>query len=89
LKISILKKIFFIGYFTYISNFIPFLSPPGNFYPILPAPASMRVFPYPPTHSYLPTLKFSYTEASMKPSQDQGTLFPLMSDKAILCYMGS
>jgi hypothetical protein len=39
-------------------------SPPGNPYPIPPPPASMRVFPYPPTHPLLPALALPYTGAS-------------------------
>ena len=31
---------------------------------ILPLPASVRVFPYPPTHSCLPALVFPYIGAS-------------------------
>jgi hypothetical protein len=52
--------------FIYISNIIPFPSshPLENSYPILPPPASMRVFPHPPTYSLLPTLAFLYTGAS-------------------------
>ena len=42
----------------------PFLvAPPETPYPILPLPASMKVFPHPPTHSHLPTLAFPYIGA--------------------------
>jgi hypothetical protein len=57
----------FIGYFLYLhfkcyplSQFAHLETP----YPILHPPASMRVFPHPPTYSCLPTLEFSYTGAS-------------------------
>ena len=33
-----------------------FLVPPETPYPILPPPASMRVFLHPPIHSHLPAL---------------------------------
>ena len=43
----------------------PFLvSPPQNLLSHSPPPASMRVLPYPPIHSYLPVLAFPYTGAS-------------------------
>jgi hypothetical protein len=45
----------------------------------------MRVFPSPHTHSHLSTLEFAYTGVFFGASQDQGSLLPLMSDKAILC----
>jgi hypothetical protein len=68
----------------------PFLTPPPrNPYPMHLPPASMRVFPYPPTHSWLPALELPNTGASIKPSQGQGPLLPRMHDKAILCYMCS
>jgi hypothetical protein len=53
---SHIYSLFKIGYFLYLqikcyplSRFLPL----GTFYPITPAPASMRVFP-PPTHTLLP-----------------------------------
>ena len=51
----------FIGYFLYLHfNCYPFSQfcplPSETSYPILPPPASMRVFLHPPTHSYLPAL---------------------------------
>ena len=40
----------------------PFLVPPPETpYPVPSPPASMRVFPHPPTHSHLPALAFPYT----------------------------
>jgi hypothetical protein len=64
--IKICYVIFLIGYFLYLHFKCYPLSqfPPGNPYPILPPPASMRMFPYPYTHSCLPTLTFPYTGAS-------------------------
>ena len=50
-------------------------------YSIPSYPASMRVFPYTPTHSHLTALAFPYA-GGIKPSQDQGPPFPLMPDKA-------
>ena len=52
-------------------------------YPL--SPASMRVFPHPPTSSRFQSS--NYPTLGIKPSQDQGPLFPLMPDKAILCYI--
>jgi hypothetical protein len=56
----------FIGYFLYLHfKYPPFpISPLEALYPIPPPPASMRVLPYPPTHSFLPTLAFPYIGAS-------------------------
>jgi hypothetical protein len=53
-------------FFIYISKVNPFLAypPPETLYPIPSRPASMRVFPNPPTHSLLPTLEFPNTGAS-------------------------
>ena len=69
----------------------PFQVPPSleTYYYSPPIPASMRMFPHLPTHSHLPTLEFPYTEASSQPSEDQGSLLPLMPNKTILCYMCS
>jgi hypothetical protein len=84
-------KIIFIGYYLYLHSKCYPLSRyhPKTPYPISPPPASIRVFPYPPTHSCHLALKFLYTGVSIEPSEDQGPLLPLMSDKAILCYMCS
>jgi hypothetical protein len=69
--------------YIYTSNVIPISSfPSGNPHPILPPPASMRVLPHPPPR--LSTLHWD-----IEPSQDQGSLLPLMPDKAILCYICS
>jgi hypothetical protein len=48
----------------YISNVIPFQGlPSGNSLSDPPSPVSMRVLPYPLTHSCLPALSFPYTGA--------------------------
>ena len=62
------------------------VTPSQTSYPIAPLPlpfVSMRVFLYPLTYSCLTFLAFSYTGTSSLPP------FPLMSDKAILCYIWS
>ena len=51
-------------FFIYISNVIPFPRNIGSPLPYSPPPASMRVFPHPPTHSHLPTLASPYIGAS-------------------------
>jgi hypothetical protein len=52
--------------FIYIWNVIAFpVSPPESPYPIPPAPGFMRVLPYPPIQSCLPTLEFTYTGESV------------------------
>ena len=66
--------------FIYISNIIP---SPGFHYQIPPLLASVRVLPL------LPLDPGSPLHWGIEPSQDQGSLFPLMSDKAILCYICS
>ena len=63
------------------------LSPLETPYPIPPPPVFMRVLTHPPTHSSLPTLAFPYWD--IEPSQNQGLLLPLMSYKAILCFICS
>jgi hypothetical protein len=71
--------------FTF-SNVIPFLiSPTKTSYHICHPPASMQVFSSqiltPDSHPGI-TLHWG-----TDPSQDQGPLLPLMSDKDILCYI--
>jgi hypothetical protein len=89
--ISLITK-YFEHFFLFYSIFYLFmfkiLSPIQVFpletlYPILPLPASVRVLPHPGPHSLLPTLAFPYTGASL----NQGPLLPLISYKAILCYI--
>jgi hypothetical protein len=63
------------------------VSPLQNPFPIIPTPAFMRVFPYPPTHplpSHHPSIPLC---CSLQHPQDQGTPLPLMPDKAIICYI--
>ena len=63
------------------------VSPPEIPYPIFPPTASMKVLPNPPTHSLLPSCPGIPLHWGIKPSQDQGPLLSLMSNKAILCYI--
>ena len=59
------------------------LSPSKTLYPIPPPTASMKVIPHPlqPPRPGIPL------HWGIKPSQDQAPLLPLMSNKAILCYL--
>ena len=68
----------------------PFLVslPPGNTISAPPPPASMRMLPYPPIPHPLHHLSIPLCWV-IESSQDQGPLFPLMPDKAILCYIWS
>jgi hypothetical protein len=80
--------IFYWLYFIYISSAIPLSSLPSAIpCPFLLCylfpPVSMRVLPYPPTHS-CPGTPLHW---GIKPSQDQGPPFPLMPDKDTLCYI--
>jgi hypothetical protein len=82
---------FFFNLFTF-QMLSPYPVPPlrETPYPISPPPASTRVFLHPPTHPLSPpSPPFPYIGASIKPSQDQGPLLPLIHDKAILCYICS
>ena len=63
-----------------ISSFSDF--PPETLYH-LPLTVSMRVLPHP----LLPLCPGIPLHQGIKPSQDQGPLLSLMSDKAILCYI--
>ena len=56
------------------------VSPPKTPY-LIPSPPAHQ-----PTHSWFPVLAFPYTGA-LSLQQDQGPFLPLMSDKAILCYI--
>jgi hypothetical protein len=71
--------------FISISNVILFsyLSP-ETLYSMPPSSASMRVCPtHPSTPASCPHIHLQW---GIKISQDQGPLFPLIPDKAILCY---
>ena len=61
----------------------PVFPDPGNPLSHPPSPCFYEAVPPPTTHSYR---QFPYTGASIKPSQDQGPLLPLIHDKAILTY---
>jgi hypothetical protein len=66
---SFLDFLFWIFSLFTFQMLSPFqISPPEPSYPILPPPASKRVFPHPPTHppthSCLHFLAFPYTRAS-------------------------
>ena len=69
-------------FFIYISNVIPFTGPPQKItsYPFPPPPASMRMFAHTPTHAFPPFLM------CIESTQDQGTLLPLIPNKATLYY---
>jgi hypothetical protein len=74
-------------FFIYISNVIPFSCFPSRtpHHFILPPP-SMRVLSHhPPTPTPHPGIILHWV---IEPSHDQGPLLPLMSNKAILCYIG-
>jgi hypothetical protein len=71
---------FFLGiFFINISCYALSQSPP---------PASLGLFSFLPTHSYLPSLEFPYTGASSL-HRTKNHLLPLMPDKTILCYICS
>ena len=65
----------------------PFLvSPLETPYPILPSPASMRVFLHPLTPASLPWHSLTL-ECSCKPLHEQCPLLPLMPEKVMLYYI--
>jgi hypothetical protein len=68
--------------FIYISNVIASKSQFPLWKLPIPPPASMMVLTHMQTYYGLATW-------CMEPSHDQGPLLPLMSDKAILCYICS
>jgi hypothetical protein len=70
-------------FFIYISNFIPF---PGFPYK---NPLSHPPSPCSPTHPFMLLCPGIPLHWGIEPSLDQGTLLPLMSNKAILCYICS
>ena len=57
--------------------------------PLHPPPTSQKMLPLPPTHFHLPAHPLIPLHWSIKPSQDQGSLLPLMSENAILCSICS
>jgi hypothetical protein len=67
----------------------PVSLPPRNSVSHPPSPCFYESVP-PPIHQLPPPWpQFSYTGASIKPSQEQGPLLLLMPDKVILCYICS
>jgi hypothetical protein len=82
---SFLLDIFFI-YSSNIIYFPCFIRPRNT----LSHPRSLGFYECvpPPTHQLLPSHpQFPYTEISIEPSQDQGPLLKLMTDKTLLCYI--
>jgi hypothetical protein len=76
---------FFFNFFYWLFSLFTFhmlspfqVSPLESPYPISPPPASMRVLPYPPTHSSLPTVALPYTGASnpLRPKGSSSHLCP-------------
>jgi len=85
-----IQSIFLIGYFLfYISKVIPFpgfpsISPLSN----PPLPSSIKMFPLPNYHSFPPPHPENPLHwGGGQPWQDQGLLFPLVPNKAILCLV--
>jgi hypothetical protein len=80
--------VLFIGYFLYLHFKCYPLSltalPPENLHNIPPPPASIRVFPHPPSSRPHNPLHWG-----IKLSQYQGPLLLLMPKKAIFCYISS
>jgi len=75
--------------FIYSSNVIPFPGFPSR-NPLSYSPSFCFYEGAPPTtHSLLSPHPSIPLHWGIKPFQDQGPLFPLMSDKAILCYICS
>jgi hypothetical protein len=81
---------FFLVYFLYLH----FKCYPLSWFPTtenqlshLSPTAFMRVFPHPPIYPHLPACPGIPLQWGIKPSQDQGSLLPLLSNKAILCYI--
>jgi hypothetical protein len=69
-----------------LSSF-PIYSPPQNLlHPISPPPASMRVCAHPPTPASPPSHSPTLGHLAFKEPRD---FLPLMSNKAILCYIYS
>ena len=71
-------------FFIYISNVTPYLVSPLK----TPYPSPNSTPGHQPTHSCFPIPGIPL-HLGIKPSQDQGPLLPLMSNKATLCYICS
>ena len=84
--------IIFLNWLFYLFTFLVLLSFLVSLLqtsiPPLPS-ASMRVLPQPPIHLLTPNCPSSFLYWGIQPSQDQEPPLPLMSDKAILCYICS
>ena len=74
-----------ISHFPVIPPQVPTINPTTSLFS-LPF-ASMRVLIHPPNHPLPPQHSSICIYWGMKPPQDKGPSFPLMSDKAILCYL--
>jgi hypothetical protein len=79
--------IFSLFTFQMLSSYM--VSPLETSYPIPLSPDSIRVLSHTPIHSSLPALAFPHTGPSIKPSQDQGPLLPLVPNKTTLFYICS
>jgi hypothetical protein len=77
-SITILLNVLLVTLFTYISNGIPFL---------VFLPTCFYDSANPPMHPFLPHSPSIPLHWHIKPSQDQRPPFPLMPNKAILCYI--
>jgi hypothetical protein len=78
--------LFYLFTFQILSPFS--VSPPQTPYPLLPPPASIKVFlPCPHTlPPHWPSIPLCWV---IEPPQDQGDLFSLMPDKTVLYYIST
>jgi hypothetical protein len=83
--ISLVLKPWFLHFKCFPHAGLPFGNPLS--YP--PPPSSVRVLPHPPTHPLLSSRPGIPLHWGFEQPQTQGSLLPLMYNKAILCYIHS
>ena len=88
-KLKCTASFIFIGYFLYLHFKCYPLAQSPSVNPLSHPPpfASMRVFPHPPSLPLPPPHLGIFLNWGIEPSQEQGPLLPLVTNKAILCYI--
>ena len=85
LKTQVCHSFFFLYFNLHFKCYTLCLFPLRNPLSSPPSPCFYQGAP-PPTHPLLPPCPGMPLHWGIKPSQDQGSLLPLMPNKSILCY---
>jgi hypothetical protein len=83
IRVRILPFFVFIGYFIYLH--FKYYPPLSVFYPRAPYP----LFSHPATHPLLPKQPSFPLSCAIKSPLDKASTLPVMTGKAILCYLST